>query len=261
VSLAGLRGALLALPLALLPATARAQTMIDQEERLVELHSLLMALPAVQAPGALAPWQASLGLEVLAIPTIDGTTGGNEQITASDRAAAFPRLRLALGLPLGGAFRAFAGVGYIPPVEVNGITCHLGGLEAGLAWTAGALAVALRGQAVRAVAESPVTSPATRDTLHTTVLGAELSVGYGLDAGPVRLTPYASVGGVWVDGLFRVTSDGNEIRSESTRPALGLGLRAGGWHALEAVVELVDYPERLRTFAVKLAWAPPLAAQ
>jgi hypothetical protein len=235
--------------------------MLDQEERLVELHSLLVALPAVEAPGALAPWQASLGLEIIAIPTIDGTTGGKDQITASDRTSAFPRLRLGLGLPLGGAWRAVAGIGYIPPVEVNAVTCHLGAVEGGVAWTPGALAVGLRVQAVRAVSKSPVTEPVTRDTLYTTVLGADLSVGYGLDAGPVRLTPYASAGAAWVDGRFRVTSDGAEVTSTSTRPALGLGLRAGGWHDLEAVVELVDYPERLRTFTVKLAWAPAPSAQ
>ncbi len=257
----GRLGPLAASLLALGAGAARAQTMLDQEERLVELHALLMALPAAQAPGALAPWQASLGLEVIAIPTIDGTTGGKEQITASDRASAFPRVRLALGLPLGGDWRAFGGVGYIPPLEVNGVTCHLGALEAGLAWAPGALAVALRGQAARSVAESPVTNPRTRDTLRTTVLGADLAVGYGLDAGPVRLTPYASLGVVRVDGLFRVTSDGNELTSESTRPSLGLGLRVGGWHHLEAVIELVDYPARLRTFTAKLAWAPLLAAQ
>jgi len=253
-------GSLLLL-LALLPRPATAQTMLDQEERLVELHSLLVALPAAQAPGALAPWQASLGLEVIAIPTIDGTTGGKDQITASDQTSAFPRLRAALGLPLGGAWRAFAGLGYIPPLEVNQVSSHLGALEGGVAWAPGAISVALRGQAVRAVSTSPVTDPATRDTLYTTVLGADLSVGYGLQAGPVRLTPYASAGAVWVDGLFRVSSDGNELTSETTRPALGLGLRAGGWHALEAVIELVDYPERLRTFTFKVAWTPRLAGQ
>jgi hypothetical protein len=254
------RGALLLL-LALPPRPAGAQTMLDQEERLVELHALLMALPAVQAPGALAPWQASFGLEVIAIPTIDGTTGGKEQITASDRTSAFPRVRLALGLPLGGAFRAFVGAGYIPPVEVNGVTCHLGAVEAGLAWTRGALALALRGQVVGSTADSPVTDPDTLDTLDTTVLGADLAAGYGLEAGPVRLTPYASAGVVRVDGRFRVSSDGNVVTSLSTRPALGLGLRAGGRHGLEAVAELVAYPDRLRTFTVKLAWAPSLSGQ
>jgi len=253
-------GVVLLLACSIGPLPSPAQTMIEQEERLVELHSLLVALPAAQAPGALAPWQASLGLEVIAIPTIDGTTGGNEQITASDQTAAFPRLRAALGLPLGDGWRAFAGLGYIPPLEVNGVESHLGALEGGLAWAPGALAVALRGQAVRAVSTSPVTSPATRDTLYTTVLGADVSVGYGLEAGPVRLTPYASAGAVLVDGRFRVSSDGNEVASETTRATLGLGLRAG-WHALEAVIELVDYPERLRTFTCKVAWTPHLSDQ
>ncbi|MCK7494012.1 MAG: hypothetical protein MZW92_24265 [Comamonadaceae bacterium] len=61
-----------------------------------------------------------------------------------------------------------------------------------------------------------------------------------------------------MDGLFRVTSDGNEVTSQTTRPAPGLGLRAGGWHDLEAVAELVDYPERLRYLTFKVAWTPRL---
>lgn len=256
------RAAALAAALAALAGgPARAQTMLDQEERLIELHSLLVALPSAQAPGALAPWQASLGLEVITIPTIDGTTGGKVQITASDRTGAFPRPRLQLGLPLGAAWRAFAGLAYIPPLEVNGVSSHLGGLEAGLAWVPGALAVAVRGQLVHAVSESPVTDPATRDTLTTDVVGAELAVGYTLDVGPVRLTPWAGLGAVRTDGLFRVASDGAELTSAATTAALTVGLRCVALRELELVAELVDYPDRLRHATFKVAWAPALGGQ
>ena len=254
------RGAAAALLLACAGA-ARAQTMLDQELRLVELHSLLVSLPAAQAPGALAPWQASLGLEVITIPTIDGTTGGKVQITASDRTRAFPRPRLALGLPLAGDLRAFAGAAYIPPLRVNGVSSHLGAAEAGIAWAPGRLAVGLRGQAVYATSQSPVTEPDTRDTLRTTVLGADLSVGWTLDAGPARLTPYAGAGLARTDGRFRVTSDGAVLEHQDTRPVLSLGLRAAGWRDVEAVAELVDHPGRLRHATFRLAWTPRLAGQ
>jgi len=240
---------------------ARAQTMLDQEERLVALHSLLVSLPATQAPGALAPWQASLGLEVITIPTIDGTTGGKVQITASDRTRAFPRPRLALGLPLAGDWRAFAGAAYIPPLEVNGVSSHLGAVEGGVAWAPGPLAVALRGQAVYATSKSPVTEPDTRDTLRTSVLGADLSAGWTLAVGPAHLTPYAGVGLARTDGRFRVTSDGALLRSQETRPVLSLGLRVAGWRDVEAVAELVDHPGRLRHATFRVAWTPRLAAQ
>jgi hypothetical protein len=240
---------------------ARAQTMLDQEERLVELHSLLVSLPAAQAPGALAPFQASLGLEVITIPTIDGTTGGKVQITASDRTRAFPRPRLALGLPLVGDWRAFAGVAYIPPLEVNGVSSHLGAVEGGVAFAPGGLAVALRGQAVYATSRSPVTEPGTRDTLRTIVVGADLSAGYRLQAGPATLTPYAGLGLVRTDGRFRVTSDGAVLARADTRPVVSLGLRAGAWRDLEAVAELVEHPGRLRHLTFKLAWTPRLVTQ
>ena len=253
------RLARLALPLLLLGAgAARAQTMLDQEQRLIELHSLLVALPATEAPGALAPWQASLGLELITIPTIDGTTGGKTQITASDRTSVFPRPRLALGLPLGPDLRAFVGLAYIPPLEVNQVSTHLVGLEAGLAWVHQALAVGLRTQAVHATSQSPVTEPDTRDTLTTKVLGADLAAGYAVAAGPVQLTPFASAGLVWLDGRFRVTSDGAVLTTQAADAALAVGLRASGWHDLEAVAELIDYPGRLTHLTVKLAWTPRL---
>jgi hypothetical protein len=254
-------GPLAAALLALGGGAAQAQTMLDQEERLVELHSLLVALPAAQAPGALAPGQGSLGLELITIPTIDGTTGGKVQSTASDQTRAFPRPRLALGLPAGGAFRAFLGLAYIPPIEVNRVSSHLGALEGGVSWTPGALAVALRAQAVYATSRSPVTEQARLDTLRTEVLGADLAAGYTLDAGPLRLTPFGGLGLVRVDGRFRVASDGAVLTSSTTRPALSLGLRAFGWRDLEAVAELVDYPGRLRHATFRLGWTPRLWTQ
>lgn len=252
--------ALALLPLlaaALGAAPARAQTMLDQELRLVEVHSLLVALPALQPPGALEPWQASLGLEVITIPVIDGTTGGKVQLTASDHTRAFPRPRAALGLPVGGGLTGFAGAAWIPPVEVNGVSSHLGALEGGLAWTRGALSAGVRGQLVRARSRSPVTDPATRDTLLTTVLGAQLAAGWAVDAGPARLTPWASAGLTRVDGRFRVTSDGAVLERDATRPTLGLGLRAA-WRDLEAAAEWVDHLDRLRHVVFRVAWTPRL---
>jgi len=87
------------LPLALAAGAARAQTMLDQEERLIEIHSLLIALQPGNAPGAYRAGELSLGLELIVIPPIDGITGGKRQITASDQTPVFPRPRLAIGLP------------------------------------------------------------------------------------------------------------------------------------------------------------------
>lgn len=253
--------AVLPLLLALGARPALAQTMLDQEQRLIEIHSLLVALPATEAPGALRPWQASFGLEVITIPEIDGTTGGKVQLTASDHTRAFPRPRAALGLPLGGPFTGHVGAAYIPPIQVNGVSSHLGGLEAGVAWVQGPWAAGVRGQAVYANSKSPVTDPNTRDTLKSTVLGGDLSGAYAFDVWKVRLTPYVGVGVVWVDGHFTVASDGHELQSQTTRPALSLGLRAFGWHDLEAVAEFVDYPDRLQHVVVKVAWAPTFGRQ
>jgi hypothetical protein len=251
VRAAGALAAGLALAGAAGPAgPARAQTMLDQEQRLIDLHSLLLDLPPLQAPGALAAGTLDVGLELVTIPDIDGTTGSKRQITASDRTPVFPRPRLALGLPAPDGFRAFAGASYIPPVELREVSTHSGAVEAGLAWAGRGAPAGLRAGArvhgVWARSRSPVTDPATRDTLETRVLGAELSVGARL-ALPraLALEPYAGAGIVGLRGRFRVTSDGYVLRSEHRGAALHAGLRAVLAERWEGVAEVSAYPGRL----------------
>ena len=240
------------------PAAAAAQTMLDQELRLVELHSLLVALPALAPPGAWRGGQYSAGLEVVTIPVIDGTTGGKVQITASDRTRAFPRPRLALGLPLDEPWRAFVGAAYIPPIELNQVSSHLGAAEAGLAWTRGPLAAGLRGQVVYATSRSPVTEPDTRDTLRTVVAGADLSAGRDLALPFGTLTPWIGVGLARVDGRFRVSSDGALLSSRTTRGSLSAGVRLLTLRHVEAAAELVAYPGRLLHPNLRVAWTGDL---
>jgi hypothetical protein len=247
---------LVGIALALAASAAHAQTMLDQEERLIELHALLAGLPPLQAPGAYALGQASLGLELVTIPIIDGQTGGKLQITASDRTRAFPRLRLAAGLPAPEGFRAFVGVAYIPPVELEGVSSNLGAVEAGIAWTPGPLAVGLRGHGLLARSMSPVTDPATRDRLDSSELGADLAVGWSLDLGWGQLTPFVGAGVDRVHGRFTVTSDGHVLTLTATDQALSAGVRLLSTHHVEGVVELVAFPGRLVHPAFRLAWVP-----
>ncbi|MFT3916693.1 MAG: hypothetical protein QM704_22215 [Anaeromyxobacteraceae bacterium] len=238
-----------------LAGPARAQTMLDQEQRLIDIHSLLLDLPAVQAPGALAAGELSASVELVTIPTIDGTTGSKRQITASDRTPVFPRPRLALGLPLGDRLRAFLGGAYIPPVRINEVSTHDLSAEAGVALSAGWLRAGLRLHGILARSSSPVTDPATRDVLTTRMGGAEVSIGASLAAGPVlRVEPYASAGVVSLRGRFRVTSDGNVLTSRHTGPALAAGARLLVRGRLELAGEVNAYPGRLVHPALRAGW-------
>jgi hypothetical protein len=248
--------AALALLIAALAGGARAQTMLDQEQRLIEIHSLLVALPALEAPGALAPWQGRLGLEVITIPDIDGTTGGKIQLTASDFASAFPRLRASMGLPLGGAWRAFAGLGYIPPLEVNQVSSHMLGLEAGAAWSRGPFSAGLRLHGEWADSRSPVTDPATRDQLVTWIGGADLAAAWRFDLGRFALTPFAGIGASRVDGTFTVTSDDYQLTSTTTDLMLSAGVRLLAYGQVEVVAELVAWPGVLVHPGFSIAWVP-----
>jgi hypothetical protein len=235
----------LSLLLAGAAAAARAQTMLDQEQRLIDIHSLLLDLPPLQSPGALPAGRASVGLEAVTIPRIDGTTGTKRQITASDRTPLFPRPRLALGLPAPDGFRAQVGASYIPPFAIRDVSTHYAAAEAALAWTPGPLRAGVRGHLLYATSRSPVTDPATRDTLETFEWGADLSAGWSLALPPGTVEPYAALGVVHLRGRFRVTSDGEVLRSEHTGAALDAGLRYVFRDRWEGIAEVEAYPGRL----------------
>jgi hypothetical protein len=245
---------LAALVLCAAPRVARAQTMLDQEQRLIEIHSLLLDLPPLLGPAALPPGTLSLSLEAVTIPEIDGTTGSKEQITASDRTQVFPRPRAMLGLPAPAGLRAFVGLSYIPPVEIRDVSTHYAAGEAGIGLAHGMLRVAARAHAMVGRSRAPVTDPDTRDELETTGWGAALAVGVRLESGALAFEPYAGGGVVSVDGRFEVTSDANVLRSTYTGAALHAGLRLVLRSRWELATEVAGYPDRLVHTNVRLGY-------
>jgi hypothetical protein len=234
---------------------ARAQTMLDQEQQLIDIHALLLDLPPVEAPGALEPWRLGVSLEGVTIPVIDGTTGTKVQLTASDRTRVFPRPRVALGLPAPEGFRAFAGLSYIPPVLIRDVSTNAAAAEAGLAWVPGAFRLGLRGHATWATSKAPVTDPATRDVLETRGWGLDLSAGGSFAAASwLRLEPYAGAGLVAIHGRFEVTSDGNVLTSDYGGPMWLAGIRALARGRWELVTEVDGYPGRLLHTQVRVGY-------
>ena len=227
------------------PEAARAQTMLDQQQRLIDIHSLLLDLPPLQAPAALSSGRLGLSLEIVTIPPIDGTTGSLKQITASDRSPLYPRPRLQLGLPAPENFRIFVGLSYIPPIVINELSTNYIAGEAGIGWAPGLLRLGLRGHVTYAYSKAPVTDPSTRDTLETTEGGGDLSIGARFDYRALRIDPYAGAGVVSLAGRFRVTSDGTVLHSDYTGPAVYGGLRLLFRSHWEGAVEVDAYPDRL----------------
>jgi hypothetical protein len=246
--------ALLALALCTVPGAARAQDVPYLESRLIDVHSLLLDLPPLQAPAALTAGALDASLEVVSIPYIDGDVGTKHELTASDHTRIFPRPRLMLGLPAPLGLRAFAGISYIPPIEIRRVSAHYLAAEAGLGLTPGPFRLGLRGHAVRAVSRSPVTEPATRDVLRTELLGADAAVGVHLGSGALELEPYAGAGLVALRGRFRVTVDGTVLRSRHAGLALHAGLRLLLRSRWEAVAEADAYPGRLTHADLRLGY-------
>ncbi len=241
---------------ALAAAPARAQTMLDQEQRLIELHSLLVSLPPANPPGALGAGELSLGVELITIPTIDGQTGGKRQLTASDRTPAFPRLRAALALPAPDGFRASVGLGFIPPLEIAQVQSLFGGVEGEFAWVPGPLALGVQAHFLAAHSTSPVTDPNFRDTLDDWEAGASLGAGYAFELGFASVTPFASAGLARVSGDFKVTSDGYVLSSRTWDALLTGGVRVLLKQRIEAAAELVAIPGRMVHPSFRVAWVP-----
>jgi len=239
-------------------ASARAQTMLDQQQRLIQIHSLLIGLEPGTAPAAYRPGELSLGLELIVIPPIDGQTGGKTQITASDRTPVFPRPRFAIGLPAPDDYRGYLGATYLPPFQINGVSSHQIGLEVGYARAPETerLSIGLRGHALYAESKSPVTDPATRDTLASFVTGLDLSAAWRLEAEQGSLTPFVGAGFAYVSGHFRVTSDNELLTSNTLNPAVNAGLRLYSKLGIEALAELVVYPGVLIHPVFIIAWTP-----
>jgi len=245
--------ALLAPPL-LAPRLAGAANPVEQEHRLIDEHSLLLDLPAMQAPAALSPWAIDASLEAVFIPHIDGRVADKVELTASDHTPVFPRPRIMIGLPAPAGLRAFAGVSYIPPVTVSQVSTHYIAGEVGLGLAPGLLRLGVRGHALYATTRSPVTEPSTRDVLETREVGAELSVGVHLGRGALAVEPYASAGAVSLAGRFRVTVDGAVLRSVYNGPSFAGGVRLLVRKRLEVVTELDAYPGRLTHAAVRFGY-------
>jgi hypothetical protein len=236
------------------PGSARAQTMQDQELRLIDIHALLLDLPPVQAPAALGPGELGVSLEAVGIPHIDGTTGSRTQITASDHTRLYPRPRVQVGLPSPPGARAFVGLSWIPPVEFREVRTNALAAEAGFGAAQGALRAGARVHAVGAVADAPVTDPATRDELRVFVWGVDLAAGAHLAWPGLALEPYAGAGVVSLHGRFRVESDGNVLTSTWSGPSLQAGVRLLVRERLEGVAEVDGYPDRLVHGSVRLGW-------
>jgi hypothetical protein len=227
------------------PLPALAQTMLDQEQRLIELHALLLDLPPLQSPAALAAWDTGISLEIVGIPPIDGTTGSKTQLTASDHTRLFPRPRLQVGLLAPEGCRAFAGLSWIPPVEIQEVSTNALAAEAGFGTAQGAFRGGVRIHGVLARARAPVTDPATRDVLDAAIFGADLAAGAHLAWQTLALDPYAGAGIVALHGRFTVTTDGNVLASSYAGPALHAGARLLWRSRWEGVAEVDGYPQRL----------------
>ena len=236
---------LLAAALCAAPGAARAQTVLDQQQRLIDIHSLLLDLPPLQAPAALPRGTLGLSIEGVTIPPIDGTTGSLKQITASDRTPLYPRPRLQLGLPAPERFAFFVGLSYIPPIVINELSTNYIAGEAGVGWAPGLLRLGLRGHVTYAYSKAPVTDPSTRDTLETIEGGGDLSIGARFAYRSLTVDPYAGAGVVSLAGRFRVTSDGTVLHSDYTGPAVYGGLRLLFRSRWEGAVEIDAYPDRL----------------
>ena len=245
----------------LFAGAAGAQTMLDQEQRLIELHCLLLELQPVGPPG-LRPLETSIAIEAIGIPTIDGTTGSKKQITASDRTNVFPRPRVTMGLPAPDGFQAWAGLAYIPPIAIKDVSSHFLGGDLGLAKVFDfPLLTGLRAHLQYAHSKAPVTDPNTRDELNALEYGVDLSAAYRFDLGKVKLSPFAALSISGLQGDFTVTSDAAQLSSHTVNPGITGGVTLLAGPGVQAMAQVLVYPGRMVHPTFSVAWNHDWAGQ
>ena len=233
--------------------------MLDQEQRLIEIHSLLVALPALQAPGALAPlagrgsaWRSSPSRSSTAPPAARPSSPPPTSPAPSRGCARRWACRWAApGAPSPGwaTSRPSRSTRSAP-------TCSA--WRPAPAWSARPV----RGRASACTASgptrrSPVTDPATRDQLVTRIGGADLSAAWRLRARPRRAhalrRPRRRPGGRHLHRhQRRPPADQHHHRPRALRGHPP----AGASGQLEVVAELIAWPGVLVHPGFSLAWVP-----
>ena len=235
-----------ALALSLLAALpAGAQDVTGRERRLADIHALLLDLPPIEAPGALDPGRLDLGVEVTAIPVIDGDVGPKREITASGSRPPLPATAAGAGPAGATPLPRLRGRGLHPPgrdrpdqrqLAGGGGRDRLGERAAapGAARTLGDGPCAERCQRARRARSAE---------RHRGRL--DVGAGYELRLGKLSLTPYAGVGQVWSTGDFRSSVDGGTVHSSHAGAVFDGGARVLYRDRWEGVLEYSAYPGRL----------------
>lgn len=208
---------LLAIGLALVgPGTASAVTYLEQIDRLEAVYAALLDYRPGAVPGPRPAGRIEVGAELDPIPHIDNKVGAKSEPVSSPPAVARARADWSpiRGVRLGG----FA----IPPVTVQGTTANLYGVEAEVGWAFGSFPGSLRVFALQGTVTGPITEPAASDTFALDGTGADVRLGWTLDA----WTLYGGLGHGNNHTRLRVDSDGAVI---DRRRAYGYGFLGAGW--------------------------------
>jgi hypothetical protein len=227
----------------------------------------LATMTALAAPRRLEPWQLEVGLEGGSVPSLseeERRVGfGGVKVEDLNRASAFGRVRLTLGLP----GRVTATLGYVPPVEIDGVEPNLWALSLGRrlvdteGWRLGLRLLAQTGtiegditcdRATVAAGADPAVNPfgceeRSTDEISLDSWGGELSSAFRAGASG-RWWPYLSASASRLDAEFQVRARYSGLIDRNR-------LLADGW--IYALAAGLDYrPSERLALAAEVYYAP-----
>lgn len=192
--------------------------------------ALATTFSAIHGPIPHEPGHGALGAELAAIPPLGCDRRlvlGYSKTQDVNKTPVMPRIRVSYAFPKIGVLQPYAGLGYVPPIEVGHTTTAIVSGELGAAVKLGDFHVGGRFHATttKSVGEiSPpfyTSEPTVADLYVASTFGADLSMGMQVE----QLVPYVSIGVTDASTYFYIGDD--SVVMNNYHPYLGPVLALG----------------------------------
>lgn len=233
-----------------------------QQNFLLNYFALSTTLSPLHAPVPHEPGRGALGLDVLVIPPLSCERRlvlNSTKTEDTNKAPVAPRPRASFAFPQVGPVVPYAGVGYVPPVTLNGVRSVIvsGEVGVGLPLDSGLqLGARYHATMLKTIGEiaTPFVEgdPAYDEFYSGSTFGVDLSVGFATE----HITPYLAAGFTDVSTFFLIGDD--LFVGENTTPFAGfvgsLGAQTTLGEHFDLAAELYTAPGILYTGRLRLGY-------
>jgi hypothetical protein len=248
----------------------------SNEAKLLAFYEAPIIFAPADGPMLLAPFHVALTGEVTGIPTPKASLQETSFCYAAKQdgthlSPVLPRLRVAIGLPLGFAIEG----SYEPPITVDNAQPNFGSV--GVSYTnqiAPRVLVQVRGDGTIGITKGPITCPKealqttdvnqpcfgtkpSNDTFAPRSAGGDGSIAYNIPAFDDRVTVYSGAGYTWLSPHLQVgftsglgVTDHTLVEIDLRRASVYGGVDVRLLHALDVGAQVYSQPADVTTWRV-----------